>query len=188
MDRYDAPMVSVEFPIRSARLELRPFLATDVDDINDYQRLPEVARYLYWEPRDRDETAAVLAHKMAAAGAGAVLLAVVLPTTGRVIGEVNLTITSGEYRQGEIGFVFHPDFQGHGFATEAAAELLRIGFDTVGLHRICAHCDARNTASARVMERLGMRCEAHFVHNEIFKGEWGDELVYAIREDRWRTR
>jgi RimJ/RimL family protein N-acetyltransferase len=110
----------------------------------------------------------------------------IVPESGRVIGEISLRVERPEHRQGEIGFVFHPDFHGHGFATEAAAELLRIGFDIEKLHRIIATCDARNAASARVMERLGMRREAHFVHNEIFKGEWGDEFVYAIIEDEWR--
>ena len=51
---------------------------------------------------------------------------------------------------------------------------------------IIARLDARNTASARVLEHLGMRREAHFVQNEFFKGEWSDELVYAMLNDEWR--
>lgn len=63
--------------------------------------------------------------------------------------------------------------------------MLRIGFEGFGLHRIVGHCDARNTASAQLMERLGMRREAHFVENEWFKGEWGSEYVYAILHYEW---
>ncbi len=60
--------------------------------------------------------------------------------------------------------------------------------DGLGLHRIAGRCDGRNIPSARVMERLGMRREAHFRENEIFKGEWGDEFVCAILEHEWRAR
>jgi RimJ/RimL family protein N-acetyltransferase len=66
--------------------------------------------------------------------------------------------------------------------------LLRLGFTDYGLHRIIGRLDARNTASARVLERLGMRREAHFVENEIVKGEWTDEVVYAMLEDEWRSQ
>jgi RimJ/RimL family protein N-acetyltransferase len=118
------------------------------------------------------------------------VLAVVLPEAnqviGKVIGDVSLTLHSQAHRQGEIGFVFHPDYKGQGYATEASQALLTFGFTTWNLHRIFGRCDARNTASYKLMERLGMRREAHFIHNEIFKGEWGDELVYAILQAEWQ--
>jgi RimJ/RimL family protein N-acetyltransferase len=66
--------------------------------------------------------------------------------------------------------------------------MLRLGFEELGLHRVIGRCDALNLPSARVLERLGMRREAPFVHSEIFKGAWGDELVYAVLEDEWRAR
>ena len=88
---------------------------------------------------------------------------------------------------GEIGYVLHPDFTGHGYATEAANAMLRLGFDELGLHRIIARIDERNTASADVARRLGMRQEAHLVHNEFFKGEWSSELDFAMLADEWRS-
>jgi RimJ/RimL family protein N-acetyltransferase len=95
---------------------------------------------------------------------------------------------SREHRQGEIGYVFHPDHGGSGYATEAAEVMLRLGFDQLGLHRVIGRLDGRNTASARVLQRLGMRREAHFTQNEFYKGEWADEVVYAMLEDEWRAR
>jgi RimJ/RimL family protein N-acetyltransferase len=89
----------------------------------------------------------------------------VLPETGALIGDVVLFLRGEEHRQGEIGYVFHPDYGGWGYATEAARALLGLGFEHYGLHRIVGRLDARNTASARVLERLGMRREAHFVQN-----------------------
>ena len=105
-----------------------------------------------------------------------------------MIGDLVLMWRSAEHRMGEIGYILHPDHQGQGFAAEAGEALLRLGFDGLGLHRVIGRCDARNRASARVLERLGMRREAHFVRNEIVKGEWTDELVYAMLEDEWRDR
>jgi len=66
--------------------------------------------------------------------------------------------------------------------------LLRLGFEGLVLHRIAGHLDARNTASARVLERAGLRREAHLVENEFIKGEWTDELIYAIRRSEWAAR
>jgi RimJ/RimL family protein N-acetyltransferase len=99
-----------------------------------------------------------------------------------------LRLKSLESRQGEVGWSLHPDAGGHGFATEAAREMLRLGFDEWGLHRIVAGCNSRNTASLRVMERLGMRREAEFVDYEFFKGEWASEIVCAILESEWRVQ
>jgi RimJ/RimL family protein N-acetyltransferase len=65
--------------------------------------------------------------------------------------------------------------------------LLRLGFDELGLHRIVGRLDARNAASARLLQRLGMRSEAHLVENEYVKGEWTDEAVYALLASEWRA-
>jgi RimJ/RimL family protein N-acetyltransferase len=74
------------------------------------------------------------------------------------------------------------------YPLETARPVLRLGFEGLGLHRVTGCCDALNLPSARLMERLGMRREAHLVHSECFKGAWGDELVYAMLEDEWRER
>jgi RimJ/RimL family protein N-acetyltransferase len=93
---------------------------------------------------------------------------------------------SERHRQGEIGFILHPDHQGQGLATEAAVAMLELGFEELGLHRIYGCAEARNAASVRVMERLGMRREAHLVENEFVKGEWQSEVIYAILAPEWR--
>jgi RimJ/RimL family protein N-acetyltransferase len=180
------------YPLETARLRLRPFSPGDLEELHAFHSLPEVARFLYWEARDLAQVRQVLDAKTgqtALEDEGQVLaLAVVLRETGVVVGEVSLHWLSRRHRQGEIGFVFHPGYQGRGLATEAAEVVLGLGFDGLGLHRVIGRCDALNLPSARLMERLGMRQEAHFVHNEIFKGAWGDELVYAMLEDEWRAR
>ena len=204
-------MLTPAYPLRSDRLDLRPFSVDDLDDAYRYMSDPAVVRYLYWQVRDRDEVRAFLAERARQRTleheGDRLYLALVLPTTGqgpahpgsagqgpapagsagRVIGEVMLHWTSGEHLQGEIGFVMSPDFQGKGYAREAARVALALGFDHLGLHRIFGRCDADNVSSAALMERLGMRREAHFVHDEFFKGRWSDTLVYAMLDEEWKA-
>jgi RimJ/RimL family protein N-acetyltransferase len=92
---------------------------------------------------------------------------------------------SREHRGGELGYVVSPDFGGQGYATEAAREMLRLGFEELGLHRIVARVDERNESSARLARRLGMRQEARLVQNEFFKGEWSTELDFAMLAEEW---
>jgi RimJ/RimL family protein N-acetyltransferase len=179
------------YPISTDRLLLRPFVLEDLEDVWAYQSQPAVARYLLWEPRDRRQSQASveqMAKEDRLAGEGDCLaLAVVWPAVDRVVGQVELVWLSERHRQGELGYVFNPGYHGNGLATEAAREVLRLGFDELGLHRIIGRCAAGNSASARLLERLGMRREAHFVHSLIVKGGWRDELVYAMLQPEWRA-
>ncbi|MCO5972459.1 GNAT family N-acetyltransferase [Actinoallomurus soli] len=185
-------MLKPDYPIVTERLLLRPYTPEDLDALHDIQSRPEVARYLYWDARGRDEVREALQRKIASSVIGdengGLQLAVVLPESGTLVGDVVLMWTSREHRQGEIGYVFHPDHGGRGYATEAAEVMLRLGFEGLGLHRLVGRLDGRNTASARVLERLGMRREAHLIQNEIVKGEWTDEVIYAMLKDEWRAR
>lgn len=176
--------------VQTPRLTLRPFGPGDLDDLYAYQSRPDVARYLHWHPRDQAQARAALDQqcretRLAAEGDW-LTYAVVWPEAGHVIGEVGLKLLSREHRQGETGFVFHPDYKGRSLATEATAAMLTLAFGTVGWHRVTGSCDARNRPSAQLMERLGMRQEAHFRHSVMMKGEWADELVYAILDSEWK--
>ena len=128
------------FPLETERLLLRPFTAGDFEALRAIQSRPDVARWLYWEPRDDAEVRASLKKKIEGttlAGDGdSVSLAVVLKTSHEVIGDGVLFLLSAVHRQGEIGFVFHPDHRGHGYATETARLLLRLAFGEFGLHRV----------------------------------------------------
>ncbi|MFG1946343.1 GNAT family N-acetyltransferase [Nonomuraea sp. NPDC048826] len=182
-------MLKPRYPITTPRLTLRPFTPADLDALHAYESRPDVARYLYWEPRDRDAVRTFLDKKISRTAlldeGDAIDLAVTHRTTGTLIGNCLLIWTSKTHRQGEIGYVLHPDQHGHGYATEAAREMLRLGFDGLRLHRITGRLDARNTASARVLEKLGMRREAHLIDNEHVKGEWTSETIYAMLDHEW---
>jgi RimJ/RimL family protein N-acetyltransferase len=185
-------MLRPDYPIATPRLLLRPFRADDLDDLYAIQSREDVNRYLYSSPRTRLEVADVITTRTAMGTLegedDSLVLAAELRETGTVIGDVNLAWRSEEHRQGEFGFVFHPDHHGRGYAGEAAVEMLRLGFDHLGLHRIVGRADGRNAASARLMEKLGLRREAYFVQNERVKGEWTDEVVYAMLASEWADR
>lgn len=185
-------MARPSFPLTTERLRLRPFEEGDLDAVYAMESRPEVVRYLYWEPRTRDEARAALDRRVRMTSldddAAALRLAVLRRDSGELIGDFSLSLRSRQDRQGEIGFMFHPDHQGHGYAAEAGRAVLALGFETFGLHRIFGSCDARNTASARLMERLGMRLEGTLRETEFVKGSWCDELVYAMLADEWRDR
>jgi RimJ/RimL family protein N-acetyltransferase len=177
------------WPLETERLRLRPFGPDDLEALFAIQADESVARWLYNDPRTLEETRELLARKIGGAalhGEGEWLsAAAVLRTTGELVGDVSLHWASEAHGQGELGFVVHPEHQGRGYATEASRPLLDFAFGPLGLHRVIGRLEPRNTGSARVLEKLGMRREAHLVENEWVKGEWQSELVYAILAREW---
>ncbi|MEU4603689.1 GNAT family protein [Kribbella sp. NPDC023972] len=184
--------MTYSLPIETERLILRRYLETDYDDLLKLQSNDDVTRFLLYDSKTPEEVRGTLAGRLADVpmdtDGQALTLAVILRETGQHVGEVSLFVQNAAHRGGEIGFVFHPDFHGRGYAAEASVEILRLGFEELGMHRIIGRLDARNTASANLLKRLGMRQEAHFVRNEFLKNEWTDELVFAMLADEWNER
>ena len=98
-----------------------------------------------------------------------------------IIGDCAFQVLPEDARQAQIGFTLSRPYQKQGYASEAVRALVGFLFSEYRLHRITATCDALNLASARLLERIGMRREGQYVENVWFKGAWGDEL-YAILE------
>jgi RimJ/RimL family protein N-acetyltransferase len=178
-------------PLETERLLLRPYTDGDFEALYAMRSSPEVARHLYWEAQTEDEVRRTLAKKIASVSIrseGDVLaLAVEDRSRGDLVGDVILHWLSETHCVGEIGYIVLPEHAGRGYATEAARPLLAVAFEELGLHRVIGRVEARNVGSARVLEKLGMRKEAHFVENEFVKDEWQSELVYAILDREWRA-
>jgi RimJ/RimL family protein N-acetyltransferase len=177
------------YPVRSARLLLRPLTEADVDDLVEYRSLPEVCRYVPFEPQSADDVIARMngpwRQQTLDQEGSSITLGAELKDSGKLIGDVMLRWLSAEHHCGEIGYVFNPAYAGRGYAAEAAHGGLHLAFDDFGLHRVMARIDARNSASARLATRLGMRQEAYLRENEWFKGEWTDEIDFAILAQEW---
>lgn len=178
-------------PIPTARLWLRPFEDADQPFLADLMARPDVVRWLYEPPQAAEDIARSMPDRLRrialTAPGDTVQLVMVTQAAGQAVGHVSLHWIDNPHRQGEVGFIVHPDHQGQGYATEGAGALLAIGFDIVGLHRIVGRLEARNVPSAHVLERLGMRREAHLQENEWVKGEWQDEVVYAMLDREWHA-
>jgi len=175
-------------PIESPRLLVRRLRDADRDALVAYHNDPEVARYQTWEGMTEAEGRAFIAtYKLKPFDLpghwGA--YAVELKRTGELIGDLAFRLDRDSTRQGEIGFTFARAHQGHGFATEAVIALLDRAFVLFDLHRVVAVTDCKNRRCIALLERLGLRREAHFVENVWFKGKWGDEYLYALLRREW---
>lgn len=189
---HGEPVASVPLglPIRTDRLLLRAYAPDDVDATLDYYRDPEVSRYLLSKPFTLNDAREAVERRCGQSDPTQVgeSLALVVEHEGRLVGDVTLKPVGERSSIGEIGWCFHPAYAGCGFATEAAAVLLALAFGNFGMHRVIAQMDARNTGSARLCERLGMRKEAHLRQDWWSKGEWTDTYVYAMLADDWTPR
>ncbi len=183
-----SPWGRIAFPILTERLLLRPFALTDLAGLHDIASRPDVTRFVPWEPRDEQTVREVLERRVDGSQEGVSIAVVPRAATETLIGDISLFPFAPEHGTAEFGFIFHPDHHGRGLATEACAAVLEIAFERLDLHRMVGRCDVRNTASVRLMERLGMRREAHLIENEFLKGEWTDEFDYAILAREWRLR
>lgn len=181
-----------DYPILTERLLLRPIdPGPDLAAMHAYRSDPVVCRYVPFSPGTAAELAERLrdperVRSVITAEGQVLFLVVVRRDTGELIGDLVLFWHSDEHRHAEIGYVLHPDHEGRGFATEATRALLALCFEQAGAHRVSARLDLRNQASARLLERLGLRHEATLVEDEWFKGEWSTTLVYAMLDREWQ--
>ena len=169
-------------PIDTPRLLIRQFEFDDWHAVYAYTADAAVMAYLPGGPFAEERAREFVTNN---AGEQAGAFAVILKAERRLIGHM-LFHPWFAPRTHEVGWVLHKAYHGRGFATEAAAALLKHGFETLQLHRIIATAQPENVASWRVMEKLGMRREAQF-RQCIFRdeGEWWDEWFYAMLAEEW---
>jgi ribosomal-protein-alanine N-acetyltransferase len=145
-----------------------------------------VCRYQAWGPNTPEETRDfALTAERAWAERPQTRFPYAIVHDGVVVGNVEFKLHDSV--MGEIGYLLHPAFQGRGIATTAARELLTIGFEQHGLHRIFATCDPRNVASAAVLRRLGMLHEGRMRQTHVIRDGWRDSDLYAILAPEWRA-
>lgn len=143
--------------IETARLILRPITMDDLTTTHAYVSDPENTLYMMFLPSESlEETAQGVAESVAEwAKAAPARLEFALILEGQHIGGVTLFF-QGNRTEAELGWVIHRDHWGHGYTTEAARAIADYAVRHWGVKRIFACCDSENTASYRVMEKLGM--------------------------------
>jgi len=171
------------------RVLLRRFHLADLDEFVAYRSSAEIARFQSWDapyPREEGERFIHEIMKQHPDTAGEWFqFAVVLRSTGQLARDCAARPHADDPPQCETGFPIAGEHQGHGYATEAARLLVGYLFAGRGKHRITACCDARNAASAAVLERLGMRREGHLRESTWANGEWTDDLLYGLLHHEW---
>lgn len=171
------------FPIQTERLLLREFTGADEADVHEYAADPAVSQYMDWGPNSPEITHQHIHKRLLEQQAwprAEVTLAIELREEGKLIGGFRLDIFDRRNGHADFGFVINRRYWNRGYATEATRAVLDRAFDALRLHRVIATCDTRNVGSARVMEKAGMRREAHFRKDVFQKGEWRDSYLYAI--------
>jgi len=182
----------VAWPVEVDGLVLRLATLDDVEATWRYRQLASVSQWLTSGPATFDE------YRARYSNPAWLDRTVVLERDDEVIGDLMLGIEDAWSQteiseqavgvHGNLGWVLDPAHEGHGYATTAVRELIRIAFDDLGLRRVTADCFAANEPSWRLMERVGMRREAHTVRDALHRsGDWLDGLAYALLADEWRA-
>ena len=174
--------------IHTQRLVLREFSVEDFDAMHRGASNINVVQYMIWGPNTEDDTRRFIQH--------AIQTQIVKPRIeyqlaitldGKLIGGCDFNIHSQEHQEGEIGYLLDEPYWGKGYATEIAKALIDFGFKEHDMHRIIAKCDARNEASFHVMEKCGMKREAHLRENRKTRDGRRDTLIYSILRHEWEA-
>jgi RimJ/RimL family protein N-acetyltransferase len=184
----------LSWPLRTARLSIRPCEPADLPAVYAVRSLPEVADWMPSHPSSYEDF--VLRQGAGKAMERCLVMEVDRPDC-TVIGDLYLHVEDGwtqsevadqgKESQAEIGWCLSPDHQGRGYVTEATTELVRLCFEDLGVRRLVANAFADNAASLRVMERLGMVCEGRFRKESLHRTRgWVDGVTYALLKEDWK--
>lgn len=164
--------------LKTDRLILRPVTLEDTKDMYEFASDEENTYFVYERHRSIEDTENNIADFFMGSPLGK--YGVELKTNRKLIGNIDIRINK-EHHSAEIGYVLNKKFHKQGYMTEAAKEILRLGFKELKLHKIYATCDERNNASSNVMQRMNMSYEGTSRHAKRWKnGEWVNEEYYSI--------
>lgn len=169
--------------LETKRLILRNFRSEDWERVHIYASIPEFSQYEIWGPNSIDDTRAFVDRMVAQVSRDPRYqfdFAVCLKENNLLIGSCTIHRAAEESKLAHLGWAVSPDFQGQGYATEAARALIHFGFQKLKLALIYATCDVRNGPSKRVMEKLSMRRVGLIQGTKEVKGRVRDTIRYEI--------
>lgn len=168
--------------ISTPRLQLRWLETRDVPALYEIFADPETVRYWSSPPLANLAAAEALLAEIHNSYAHGTLYewGVASRDDDGIIGTCTLAAISVQHRRAELGFAIRRTHWGHGYASEATAAIVRFAFGTLGLHRLEADVDPRNTASIRSLERLGFQREGYARERYHLGGEVQDAILYGL--------
>lgn len=175
--------------IATSRLRLDRLVPTDAPVLFAYRGDEAVARYQGWRLKDEGEAARFIDDQSRLAFLTPdswAQLAIRDRSTGELLGDLGVHFPADTDSPIEFGISLRPDRQGKGYAREAMSAMLDLAFRTWGYRRSVGSVDPRNVASIALLESLGYRREAHHVEAYLFRGEWVDDVIYAMLAREWR--
>lgn len=170
------------------RLILRDYEDNDWERVHSYASIPEFSQYEVWGPNSIEDSKNYIKDMKRNSTRNPRYhfeMAMVLASENLLIGGAGIRRDWESSSFGNFGYAVHPDYQGQGFATEATQELIRYGFEEMGLTLIYATCDTRNVASRKVMEKLGMRKIGLKEKDRKIKGELRDSFCFELLKQDW---
>ncbi len=183
-------MSSLRLPIETDHLLLRPFERSDVDAVRRYHTLPAVQRYVERPTRYPEDVASAVALMRSQVElhrpGNTLTLAMVRKGDHNLLGQVSLKWSDATAGQGELRFAIDPAQSGKGYLTQALTAVIDLAFEHFRIHRLMVRCDGRSHHSIKLMQKLGLRLEAHYREHALFQGEWDEELHFAILDREWR--
>ena len=176
--------------LHTTRLLLRPLREEDAEALFNMHSDATVMRYWSSAPwTDLAQARQRIAADAAGHAAGEHLaLGIVRRDDGRLIGRCTLFDLWPSCRRAQVGYILDAPAWGQGFAAEAVGALLRHGFDALDLNRVEADIDPRNTASARLLQRLGFAREGLLRERWIVDGEVSDSEIYGLLRREFMQR
>lgn len=168
--------------MESERILLRPVLLDDAEDMYEYTSDEETTRFIYDQHTDVNQTKNLIANYYMEEPIGK--YAILLKESNKMIGTIEFRVH--EYnKSGELGYTLNRHFWGKGYMTEAGKLILDLAFNTLGLERVFAEFDVRNSASGKVLDRLGMTYEGTRRRNHMVKGFLADSAHYSILKEEY---
>jgi RimJ/RimL family protein N-acetyltransferase len=175
-------------PARTARLNLREFVASDFQAVHAYSSDPRVTRFLFFGPRDEESTAEYLDELLASQREQPRTrfeLAVEELASGQLIGACDLSLV--ESNVVDLGYMLAVAKWGRGYATEIALRLIDAAFNELRAQRVISTVDVNNAASIRVLEKIGMRWEAVYRRHRRAKNRWWDCHLFTLPREVWEA-
>lgn len=177
--------------LTTERLLLRPFTLADAPTIQQLAGDRDIAANTLTIPHPYEHGMAeewIGTHRERFEQGDTVNFAVTLRQGGALIGAIGLTGIDQAHRHAEIGYWIGKPYWNRGYCTEAAAAVLRYGFDVLGLNRIQAHHFSHNPASGRVMEKIGMTYEGCLRQHVQRWGVFQDLKMYGILKSEYESQ